>query len=782
MSNFETEAQVKVVIRTRPTQQFASKNININGIENKVNITIPKNEERGLVNNQKENWAFQFDKILHNVPQEEVFEYCVSDIIRSSVKGINGTVMAYGQTGSGKTFTISGSPSNFNYRGIIPRAITRLFQEIGGKPEYESKVQLSYLEIYNETVFDLLNPVNSFNRGSDITFQEDAKGNVIVKGLSKHTVTNEEEAFNLVFEGESNRTISEHQLNKESTRSHCIFMINLEMKSKVESSEKVLASKLNFVDLAGSERVNKTGSTGIALKEATYINKSLTFLEQVIVALTDKTKRKEYIPYRQSKLTHILKDSIGGNCKTTLIATIWPEEKYILETLSTLNFARRMKSVVNDLSVNIKVDTTSLLKRLTKEVKDLKQELLMHNTLSNRGQINYDPYSAEEQYEQQQIAYKFLNGEIEDIEFDSIRQAKELFNQCRIIFQKEYNSPELNTENSKEGIEKKKTMFVNGEEEKEGEEIIDDENKPGVGIFVEKPSFGIGRAPKDARPINKIDGANLNGTMSGTFNKTISEKDEENINGDNINIEDENAVVVKRNVDGSNNNNNQDADVVYRNDNNNNNDIDNNEDIYEEISPENIPDKNTAFQIYKSENDTAKEIENNIINITTELRSKRAEAKKYGEEGNKFKADIDRLKEALKEKQQNKMNLADEMTNVIDDEECKLIDELKDVRVHYKESIDNFKRAKVEINEMRNNLDMLKIKYVDSFENWFYRKYHIKVEEHELRLAKAKYGVNIHEEVPQEKFNDPEEEAFNNAKKKIQTIHRAKRMEKQINN
>ena len=120
------------------------------------------------------------------------------------------------------------------------------------------------------------------------------------------------------------------------------------------------------------------------------------------------------------------------------------------------------------------------------------------------------------------------------------------------------------------------------------------------------------------------------------------------------------------------------------------------------------------------------------------------------------------------------------MTNVIDDEECKLIDELKDVRSHYKDTVDKFKNVKVEINEMKNNLDMLKVKYVDSFENWFFKKYKVTIQEHELRLAKAKYGVNINEEVVKEKISDPDEEAFNNAKRKVQSIHRAKRMEKAI--
>ncbi len=253
----------------------------------------------------------------------------------------------------------------------------------------------------------MLSPVPTHEQKGEISLQEDNKGTLIIKGLSRHLVNNEEEAFNLVFEGEANRTISEHQLNKESTRSHCIFTIYLEMKSRIESSEKIINSKLNFVDLAGSERVKKTGSTGITLREANYINKSLTFLEQVVVSLTDKTLKKskssDHTPYRQSKLTHILKDSIGGNCRTVMIATIWPEEPYIQETLSTLNFAKRMMSVVNEASVNIQLDTNALLKKYAKEIKELKQELAMHNTLANRGRVSYEPYTPEEQFEQQKV-------------------------------------------------------------------------------------------------------------------------------------------------------------------------------------------------------------------------------------------------------------------------------------------------------------------------------------------------------------------------------------------
>ena len=754
----ETESQIRVVIRTRPTQVFASKNISISSIDNKINITIPRNENKGIINNQKENWSFQFDKILHNVAQEEVFEY-VKTVISNATLGFNGTVFAYGPTGSGKTFTMSGSSTNFNYRGIIPRAITRLFQELGGKVDYESKVSISYLEIYNEIIFDLLSPIPANEQKGEINFQEDSKGNVVVKGLTKHSVANEEEAFNLLFEGESNRTVSEHQLNKGSTRSHCIFTISVEMKSKVESSEKVLTSKLNFVDLAGSERVKETGSSGLALKEAAYINKSLTFLEQVVVALTDKTKRKEYVPYRQSKLTHILKDAIGGNCRTIMIATIWPEEQFIMDTLSTLNFAKRMKNVVNDLSINIKLDKNAYVKKLSKEIKELKKELLMHNTLANRGKINYDPYTPEEQYLQQQIALKFLSGEDEDIEFDSIRQAKELFVQCRILFQKEYNGNKIESE-TQAVLEKKKSLI-----ESKGDKASTD-NEKGVGDFEEKPSFGIGRAPKDARPIYKLE---QTGNIRDQGINTLMKSGSDLNNMNNMNQMEKSGSGINM-IPGQSG----EADVVAEGE---------PKEIFEEsedIPPEKIPDKNTGFQIYKNENENAKQIEENIINITTELKKLKDEARTLGEEGNKYKEQIDNINSALKSKQQNKLNLADEMTNVIDDEECKLIDQLKDIRKNYKETVEKFKQTKVQISELKNNLDLLKIKYVDSFENWFFKKYHIRVEEHELRLAKAKYGVSAKEEIMKEKISDPEEEAYNNAKKKIQTIHRAKKMEKKL--
>ena len=721
MATVESENTVKVIIRTRPTQHFATNNIRINLNDDTISVFIPRNQKEGLINNQKEQWSFHFDKILHNVPQEEVFEYTMNDIIKSSVLGYNGTIFAYGQTGSGKTFTISGAPSNFAYRGIIPRSISRLFNEISTKPEYDFNIQISYLEIYNEIMFDLLPEDGKFiGERANIEFQEDNKGNVSVKGLSKHKVTNEEECFNLLFEGESNRTISEHKLNQGSSRSHCLFMIQLEMKSKIESTEKIMVSKLNFVDLAGSERVKKTGSSGITLKEATYINRSLTFLEQVVVALTERKGRaNDHVPYRQSKLTHILKDSIGGNCKTVMVANIWPEEQFLQEILSTLNFAQRMGGVVNVASVNIQLDINAQIKKMTKEIKELKQELAMHNTLANRGRINYDPYSPNEQKIQMEAAKKFLVGQSEELEFDSVRQAKELFYQIRHIYQK-VKSLNQGKPQSQELPEEMQQQKAEEKVEEKKEEKDDKKNK---------------KDEKDKKDKDKKEEKKEEEKKE----EPEEEKKEEEEEKKEEEPEEEKPPSIAEGV---------------------------------------IPDKNTAFKLYKYESQYSKDTEKKMKEDIEKLKQEKNTARELLDKSKELKSKIDEIKSKLNEKKQNKLNLADEMTNVIDEEEVKLLEELKIKKEEYKNTVKQFNDYKTQIHEIKEGLDLLKIKYVENFEKWFLQKYNVGLEEHELRLAKAKYGINIEDEKEKEKIYNPDEEAYMNAKRKIQTIKRAKKNEK----
>jgi kinesin family protein 6/9 len=201
-----------------------------------------------------------------------------------------------------------------------------------------------------------------------------------------------------LFEGEQNRTTADNILNKTSSRSHAIFTIHLESRSTIETSEKVIHSQLNLVDLAGNERTKKTGAEGLTLREAAYINRSLSYLEQVVVSSCDK--KREHVPYRQCKLTNILKNSIGGNCKTILIANIYPESRHLEETISTLRFASRMKNVTNEATVNEALDQPLLIKKLEREIRDLKQELSLHDVLASKGgsAATGEPYTPEESF------------------------------------------------------------------------------------------------------------------------------------------------------------------------------------------------------------------------------------------------------------------------------------------------------------------------------------------------------------------------------------------------
>ncbi|KAJ3066811.1 Kinesin-like protein kif9 [Podochytrium sp. JEL0797] len=392
----------------------------------------------GFINNQQENWDFKFDGILHNVSQEKVYDECGHGIVKAMMDGYHGTIMAYGQTGAGKTFTMTGATENYKHRGLIPRAISHVFKEVSERPQMACTIRISYLEIYNEQILDLLagNVLDGggVEEGVSLAVVEDNKSGIsYVKGLSTPIANSEEEALNLLFEGETNRSIAQHQLNKLSTRSHCIFTVYLEARSRVESLERVVSSKLNLVDLAGSERISKTHTVGVSLKEAMYINKSLTFLEQVILALSQK-KPRTHIPYRQSKLTHVLRTSLGGSCNTLLIANIWGESLHIEETISTLRFATRMMCVANTPVVNVQVDPAAVIRRLEREVRELKQELAMHDSLAGRGHVVYEAFGEGVRAEMGRVVKAYLKEEEADLEMVSLRQIREYFLQFKLAY------------------------------------------------------------------------------------------------------------------------------------------------------------------------------------------------------------------------------------------------------------------------------------------------------------------------------------------------------------
>lgn len=670
----DSKEKVKVVIRTRPTAHFASKNIKIDNEAGSIMITKPKDESAGEINNQLESWKFQYDKILHNASQEDVFDNCARGVISSIVEGYNGTIMCYGQTGAGKTFTMNGSTSNFKYRGIVPRTLSVLFQEIDSRFDQQVTVRVSYIEIYNELMFDLLSPIPTHEQSGNISIVEDATGNVKVKGLSMHVCTTEEEALNLLFEGETNRTICQHELNKNSSRSHCIFTVHIESKSRVESTEKVNVSKLHLVDLAGSERTKKTGSSGITLKEAAFINKSLSFLEQVVVAVCDR--HRDHVPYRQSKLTNLLKDSIGGNCKTLMVANIWPEPDHLEETISTCKFATRMMRVSNEATINVNQDPAILIKKYEREIRDLKQELAMHDTLANRGRVNYDPDPPEKQYA---LAKSFLLGEIDDIdELNSIRQCRDLMHQMRLVYRKfEQN---VRVSSSKMGADAKDGQNEGdpgaGPAELQRRQTLAEED--GVGDEEEGTGgFGIGKAPKESKPQHKLQASK----EGEDFKQEEDEESKGEAEGDSaVGLEGRPSKKVKKKQSKS---------------------------------------KQEAFKEFLE--DEGKSIEDNIKTNRTDIRSKKDEMALLKETCNKAKKEIDSIKSQLEKKNEEKQKSLelDEDEDVIDEEEYSMLKQLKEFKKVYRENFDKYKGLKGDAFFIQNSIDQMKEQLIFKFEVWY---------------------------------------------------------------
>ncbi|KAM9332646.1 kinesin-like protein KIF9 [Pholidichthys leucotaenia] len=429
--------EVDVFVRIRPTTNFAQDLIECLPDGQTINI-YQKKDPRKLQESRKSplnSWSFRLEGVLHNLSQEVVYTRVCKRVVLEALDGYNGTVMCFGQTGAGKTYTMTGSVESYGQRGIIPRALQEVFQEVKKRTEQSFSVHLSYLEIYNETLVDLLSSLQATPRLSPqpmVVMEEPGRG-VFIKGLSLCHVHSEEEALSLLFEGEMNRIIGSHVLNRRSSRSHCILTVHIESHSRTLSDAKYVTSKLNLVDLAGSERLGKTGSEGQMLKEAKYINKSLSFLEQTILALADQ--RRDHVPFRQTKLTHALKDSLGGNCNTVLVANIYGEAAQIEETLSTLRFASRMKCVRTDPAVNEHVDPAAQIKKLQKEVQTLKDELSFHNILLERPNIPREPLSEAQLAEIQSQVHKYLEGSLQEITIFSISQVQAVFAQFKIAVQ-----------------------------------------------------------------------------------------------------------------------------------------------------------------------------------------------------------------------------------------------------------------------------------------------------------------------------------------------------------
>ncbi|KNE56026.1 hypothetical protein AMAG_17860 [Allomyces macrogynus ATCC 38327] len=377
---------VKVVVRCRP---FSEKEraaghtciVDVDESRNCVTITAPKlSDGSGSSDGGKPTTAtpgasadppksFTFDSVFDsNCKQLDVYNKTARPIVESVLEGYNGTIFAFGQTGTGKTFSMEGIRDVPEMRGIIPNSFVHIFSHIAAAPSgAKFLVRASYLEIYNEEVRDLLS-----SNPSKLDLKEHPDMGVYVKDLSSFVVKDVDEMDKLMNQGNKNRSVGFTEMNARSSRSHSIFTITIEMSETRDGKECIRAGKLHLVDLAGSERQSKTGATGDRLKEATKINLSLSCLGNVIKALVDG--KASHIPYRDSKLTRLLQDSLGGNAKTMMIATMSPASYNYEETISTLRYASRAKNIKNRPKVN-EDPKDAMLRMFQEEIARLKAQL-----------------------------------------------------------------------------------------------------------------------------------------------------------------------------------------------------------------------------------------------------------------------------------------------------------------------------------------------------------------------------------------------------------------------
>ncbi|KAL2574315.1 hypothetical protein AAZV13_17G180600 [Glycine max] len=379
---------------------------------------------------------FEFDQIFsENCATAQVFEARTKDIVEAAVRGFNGTVFAYGQTNSGKTYTMRGTKAE---PGVIPLAVHDLFQIIQQDVDREFLLRMSYMEIYNEEINDLLAPEHR-----KLQIHENLERGIYVAGLREEIVASPEQILDLMEFGESHRHIGETNMNVYSSRSHTIFRMIIESRDRSEdggsgsSCDAVRVSVLNLVDLAGSERAAKTGAEGVRLKEGSHINKSLMTLGTVIKKLSEGAESQgSHVPYRDSKLTRILQPSLGGNARTAIICNITLAQIHTDETKSSLQFASRALRVTNCAQVNEILTDAALLKRQKKEIEDLRAKLMgSHSEHLEQEILNLRNTLLQTELERERIALELEEEKKAQVEWEKRvqEQAKKIENLSSMV-------------------------------------------------------------------------------------------------------------------------------------------------------------------------------------------------------------------------------------------------------------------------------------------------------------------------------------------------------------
>ncbi|GAN04848.1 kinesin, motor region protein [Mucor ambiguus] len=389
---------VRVALRVRP---FNEKELKETHQTDNLITFVPGQPQQISIDQDRRHFTFDYVYPSHK-SQADVYQSCIQPLFDQFVNGYNATILAYGQTGSGKTYSMGTSTTadfSSEHVGIVPRFADNLFDWIKcqqNKPDNNTQysVEVSFLELYNEDIIDLLS-VN--NKNASITIRENANGNITWSGVQEERIQGAADLLSCLSRGSTARTTASTDMNASSSRSHAIFSVSLtqHMNVSVENNDtiaKTLQSKFHFVDLAGSERLKKTNAVGDRAKEGISINSGLLALGNVISALGDESRRQQqHIPYRNSKLTRLLQDSLGGNSQTLMLACVSPADTNANETLSTLKYANRAKNITNTVVLNQQQSLTDTLKE---EIAHLKEEIRINDAFMKEVHVELDDLRA----------------------------------------------------------------------------------------------------------------------------------------------------------------------------------------------------------------------------------------------------------------------------------------------------------------------------------------------------------------------------------------------------
>ncbi|KAM5293318.1 kinesin-like protein KIF9 isoform 2-T2 [Ctenodactylus gundi] len=510
-------------------------------------------------------------------------------------------------------------------------------------------------------------------------------------------------------QGETNRIIASHTMNKNSSRSHCIFTIYVEAHSRTLSDEKYITSKINLVDLAGSERLGKSGSEGRVLKEATYINKSLSFLEQAIIALGDQ--KRDHIPFRQCKLTHALKDSLGGNCNMVLVTNIYGEAAQLEETLSSLRFASRMTLVTTEPAINEKYDAERMIKNLEKELALLKQELAIHNSLASRPFATYDTMDEIQMAEINSQVRRFLEGTLSEIDIISVRQIKEVFNQFRVVLSQQEQEVESTLRRKYTLIDKNDLAAISAVQ-KAGLVDVD-------GHLVGEPDgqgFGLGIVPFSTKPGKKAKSKKT--FKEQTSCSTRKEGVCSPVSGKDLDaVSTSKTQLVPPSKDGDG------KDTLLRERETSSTEpflLDSPKEDARLPRPSTPPSKPVAFEDFK--NERGSEINRIFKENKSILNERRRRASETTQRINAIKQEIDTTKEALnfqKSLREKQGKYETKGLMIIDEEEFLLILKLKDLKKQYRSEYQNLRDLRAEIQYCQGLVDQCRHRLLMEFDIWY---------------------------------------------------------------